>query len=156
PCIAVAGGGWVGGAWRARFPARHGGLQSRRARLVAGLVPGLRRDGSGLSGVVAEDGSHPRDGLRGVHDWRAHMWVAGRGDVPKDGFMYTLPPARAAMLTEGPTDEEKALAAQHWAYSQELLQRRTILFGGRMVERTSESFAICVIRADSEEQARGF
>ena len=32
---------------------------------------------------------------------------------------------------------------------------RVIVFGGRMSERTAESFAICVIRAASEQEARG-
>jgi uncharacterized protein YciI len=83
------------------------------------------------------------------------MWVADPMDVPTDVFMYTLHPARSAMLTEGPTDSERALAAQHWAYSQDLLQRQIIIFGGRVSERVAESFAVCVIRAESEQQARG-
>jgi uncharacterized protein YciI len=82
------------------------------------------------------------------------MWIANPLDVPKDVFMYTLHPARLDMLTEGPTDAEKALAGQHWAYSVELLERGTIIFGGRTLDKTGQSFAICVVRAESEEKAR--
>jgi uncharacterized protein YciI len=82
------------------------------------------------------------------------MFVANPLEIPDDVFMYTLHPTRLEMLTEGPTDSEKALAAAHWAYSQELLAKKVIIFGGRTVDRTQESFAICVIRAGSEEQAR--
>ena len=82
------------------------------------------------------------------------MFVANPLEIPDDVFMYTLHPKRLEMLTEGPTDAEKALAGAHWAYSQELLAKKVIIFGGRTVDRTQESFAICVIRAGSEEQAR--
>jgi len=81
------------------------------------------------------------------------MFIANPLEVPNDVFMYTLHPTRLEMLTQGPTDSEKALAAAHWAYSKELLEKKVIIFGGRAVERTPDSFAICVIRAGSEEQA---
>jgi uncharacterized protein YciI len=82
------------------------------------------------------------------------MWAANPIDVPRDVFMYTLHPLRVTMLKEGPTDAEKALAAQHWAYSQDLLARGAIIFAGRTVDTTEDSFATCVIQAESEEQAR--
>ena len=82
------------------------------------------------------------------------MWMANPMDVPTDVFMYTLQPARAAMLAEGPTEAERTLAAQHWAYSQQLLERRTIVFGGRVSEKSPEGFAFCIIRAESEQRAR--
>jgi uncharacterized protein YciI len=69
--------------------------------------------------------------------------------------MYTLRPTRLAMLTEGPTDAERSSATEHWTYSQELLANGVIVFGGRTIERTSDgSFAIVVIRATSESDAR--
>ena len=83
------------------------------------------------------------------------MYVADPGQVPSTVFMYTLHPTRLAMLTEGPTDAERAAAAEHWTYSQKLLEDGVIVFGGRTLERTSAgSFAIAVIRADSEQEAR--
>jgi uncharacterized protein YciI len=68
--------------------------------------------------------------------------------------MYTLHPTRPSMLTEGSTDAEKALAGQHWAYSIELLKKGMVIFGGRTMVTTDDSFAIVVIRAKSEADAR--
>jgi uncharacterized protein YciI len=68
--------------------------------------------------------------------------------------MYTLHPTRLAMLTEGPTEAERAVAAEHWTYSQDLLLKGVIVFAGRTIERTSEgAFVIVVIRADSATDA---
>lgn len=58
------------------------------------------------------------------------------------------------MLTEGATEAEKVLAARHWAYSQKLLAKKIVIFAGRTVDKTADSFATCVIRASSEEEAR--
>src|SRR5512132_2491828 len=82
------------------------------------------------------------------------MYIANPLDVPGDMFMYTLHPVRVSMLTEGPTDAERQLAADHWAYSQDLLRRKVILFAGRTVDTSELSFASCVIRAQSEAAAR--
>jgi uncharacterized protein len=83
------------------------------------------------------------------------MRVADPRQVPSTVFMYTLHPVRLAMLTEGPTAAERSSAAEHWSYSQELLAKGVIVFGGRTIERTSDgSFAIVVIRAESESDAR--
>jgi uncharacterized protein len=82
------------------------------------------------------------------------MHVADPLRIPSNIYLYTLRPTRPAMLTAGPTDAEKALAAQHWAYSQDLLAKNIIIFAGRTLDTTAESFAICVIRTKSEEEAR--
>ena len=74
--------------------------------------------------------------------------------MPSGVFLYTLRPVRLAMLTEGPTVEEQALAARHWTYSQELLARGTFVFAGRTLARDAGSFAIAVVRAPSAEAAR--
>jgi uncharacterized protein YciI len=58
------------------------------------------------------------------------------------------------MLTEGATDAEKALAAQHWMYSVDLLKKGIIIFAGRTLDTTADSFASVVIRANSETEAR--
>jgi len=82
------------------------------------------------------------------------MHVANPAQVPPNIFMYTLHPARLAMLTEGATDAEKALAAQHWVYSQDLLAKGIVVFAGRTLVPTADSFALCVISADSADEAR--
>ncbi len=82
------------------------------------------------------------------------MHIADPRQVPSGVFLYTLRPARLAMLTEGPTAEEQALAARHWTYSQELLARGVLVFAGRTLARDAGSFAVAVIRAPSQEEAR--
>ena len=82
------------------------------------------------------------------------MYTANPMQPPANVYMYTLHPTRPAMLTQGSTAEEKALAAQHWAYSQELLAKKVIIFAGRTLVTTEDSFAICVIQTSSEEEAR--
>jgi uncharacterized protein len=82
------------------------------------------------------------------------MHVADPRQVPSTVFLYTLHPTRVAMLTEGATPDEQALAARHWAYSQDLLARGVIVFAGRTLTRDSDSFASVVIRADSADVAR--
>lgn len=82
------------------------------------------------------------------------MFVADPSKPPSDVFMYTLYPARPAMLREGATDAEKALAAQHWMYSIDLLKKGVVMFGGRTMVNTDDSFAIMVFRAKSADEAR--
>jgi uncharacterized protein YciI len=69
--------------------------------------------------------------------------------------MYTLYPTRLEMFTSGPTDAERSSAAEHWIYSQQMLRKGLVVFAGRAIEPTIEgAFAIVVIRADSEGDAR--
>jgi uncharacterized protein YciI len=82
------------------------------------------------------------------------MYIADPRQVPHSIFAYTLHPIRAAMLTEGATPEERTLAGQHWGYSQDLLTRGVIIFAGRTLSPTADSFALVVIRAPSLEAAR--
>jgi len=82
------------------------------------------------------------------------MHIADPRHVPTGLFLYTLRPVRLAMLTDGPTPDEQVLAAQHWAYSQELLTQGTLIFGGRTLHRDPTTFAIVVIRAPSPDAAR--
>jgi uncharacterized protein YciI len=58
------------------------------------------------------------------------------------------------MLTEGATAEERRLAGEHWAYSRDLLAREVIIFAGRTLTPTADSFALVVIRAPSLDAAR--
>ena len=82
------------------------------------------------------------------------MHIADPRQVPSGIFLYTLHVARLAMLTDGPTAEEQALAARHWAYSQHLLARGVVVFAGRTLNRDADSFAVVAIRAPSVEAAR--
>jgi uncharacterized protein YciI len=83
------------------------------------------------------------------------MHVADPRQVPSTIFMYTLYPTRLEMFTSGPTDAERSSAAEHWIYSQQMLREGVVVFAGRAIEPTSEgAFAIVVIRADSQDDAR--
>jgi uncharacterized protein len=82
------------------------------------------------------------------------MHIADPRQVPNGIFAYTLHPTRLAMLTEGATPEERALAGEHWAYSQDLLARGVVVFAGRTASQAADSFALVVIRASSLEAAR--
>lgn len=75
------------------------------------------------------------------------MFVADPSKKPTDIYLYTLHRTRVAMLTEGATDAEKALAGQHWMYSVDLLKKGVIIFAGRTLDMTADSFATVVIRA---------
>jgi uncharacterized protein YciI len=82
------------------------------------------------------------------------MFVANPTEVPSGIFAYTLRPTRLAMLSDGPTHAELAIAAEHWTYSQQLLVQDIMIFAGRTLSVTEDSFAICVIRSRSEAEAR--
>jgi uncharacterized protein YciI len=82
------------------------------------------------------------------------MHIADPRQIPQGVFAYTLHPTRLAMLTEGATAEERALAGAHWVYSQELLTRGVVIFAGRTMITTADSFALMVIRAPSLDAAR--
>ena len=82
------------------------------------------------------------------------MHIADPRQVPTGLFLYVLRPARLAMLTDGATPDEQALAARHWMYSQELLTQGTLIFAGRTLQRDPTTFAFAVIRAASLDGAR--
>jgi uncharacterized protein YciI len=82
------------------------------------------------------------------------MHIADPRQVPTGLFLYTLRPVRLAMLTDGPTPDEQALAARHWAYSQDLLTQGALIFAGRTLKREPTTFAFAVIRAPSLDAAR--
>jgi uncharacterized protein len=63
-------------------------------------------------------------------------------------------PTGAAMLTEGATADEQALAGQHWGYSQTLLTQGILIFAGRTLQRDPTTFAFAIVRAPSLEAAR--
>jgi uncharacterized protein YciI len=82
------------------------------------------------------------------------MYIADPRQVPTGLFLYVLRPRRLAMLTEGATPEEQALAARHWVYSQELLTQGTLVFAGRTLNRDPSTFAFAIVRAPSLDAAR--
>ena len=70
-------------------------------------------------------------------------------------FLYRLVPARPAMLTDGPTPEERAAIAAHLAYLQELAAAGVVLLFGRTQTSGPETFGIVIFRAESADAAHG-
>jgi uncharacterized protein len=69
-------------------------------------------------------------------------------------FLYRLQPTRAAMLTDGPTPEEKETVNRHFAYLKGLTEQGAVLLAGRTQTTGPETFGIVVFRAADEASAR--
>ena len=69
-------------------------------------------------------------------------------------FLYTVKPTRLAMVTEGPTEEESAVLAQHAAYLGGLAERGVVEFAGRTTNGDETTFGLVVFEAESDAAAR--
>jgi uncharacterized protein YciI len=69
-------------------------------------------------------------------------------------FLYYLQPTRAAMLTEGPTPEEKDAVSRHFAYLKALTEQGVVLLAGRAQTTGPETFGIVLFHAEEEDAAR--
>jgi len=80
--------------------------------------------------------------------------MANAFPVQTNQFLYTVQATRPEMLTEGPTEQEAAVIAQHWAYLQNLHQQETVVFVGRTLLKDEEgSFGVAVFKAETEDAA---
>jgi len=68
-------------------------------------------------------------------------------------FLYRIQPTRLGMLTEGPTEHEAKVVAEHFAYLQTLVADGRVLMAGRTLNADESTFGIAVFVADSETQA---
>ncbi len=57
------------------------------------------------------------------------------------------------MLADGPSPEEQAVIAQHFAYLTELTEQGVVIMAGRTLNTDSSAFGIVIFRADSESEA---
>jgi uncharacterized protein YciI len=78
---------------------------------------------------------------------------ASTESVPQ--FLYVIRPARLAMLTEGSTDQEAAIIADHFEYLRMLTERNVVILAGRTLTSDETSFGIVILRAQDESTARG-
>jgi uncharacterized protein YciI len=69
-------------------------------------------------------------------------------------FAYRILPTRLAMLTEGPTEAEARVVAEHFAYLRRLCADGPVLLAGRTLAADANAFGIVVFEADSEPAAR--
>jgi uncharacterized protein YciI len=70
-------------------------------------------------------------------------------------YLYRIQPARPAMLSEGPTEAEAAIVAQHFGYLKDLAEQGVVVLAGRTLNTDPSSFGIIILRADTEATARG-
>ena len=70
-----------------------------------------------------------------------------------DQYLYRLQPTRPGMLTEGPTERERALVAEHFAYLQRLEAEGVMLMAGRTTDNDERAFGIAVFVAATRAEA---
>ena len=73
---------------------------------------------------------------------------------PRAEYLYRIQPTRPEMLAEGPTPEEAARIAEHFAYLKNLTEAGAVLLAGRTLNTDPTAFGIVLFRADSEAAAR--
>jgi uncharacterized protein YciI len=56
-------------------------------------------------------------------------------------------------MTEGPTAEEAAVVGRHWQHLLGLKESGKLIFAGRTLLTTADSFASVVFRAETNEEA---
>ena len=69
-------------------------------------------------------------------------------------FMYTLKVTRLEQLTEGPTAEEQAIVARHFAYLQDLTEKGVAILVGRTQTADADTLGIMIFQAASEAKAQ--
>ena len=69
-------------------------------------------------------------------------------------FLYKLQLSRGDMLQKGPTPDEQAAVAEHFAYLQDLTAKGVMIFVGRTDTTDENTMGLAVFRAESEERAR--
>jgi uncharacterized protein len=68
-------------------------------------------------------------------------------------FIYCIKPTRLAMLTDGPTEDEAAVIAEHFAYLERLVAQDVVLMAGRTMNADEHTFGIVVFVAKSNQEA---
>jgi uncharacterized protein len=68
-------------------------------------------------------------------------------------FLYKLQLVRGDMLQTGPTEQEQAVVAQHFAYLQDLTTKGTIILVGRTLTTDENAMGLAIFRAESEVEA---
>jgi uncharacterized protein len=69
-------------------------------------------------------------------------------------YLYRIQPTRAAMLTDGATEQEASLVSAHFNHLKTLMEQGVVILAGRTLNTDPTSFGIIVFNADSDEAAR--
>lgn len=68
-------------------------------------------------------------------------------------YLYLLRPVRLGLVTEGPTPEEAAIVARHFAYLQDLTERGVMVLVGRTQNNDADTLGLAIFRAESDAAA---
>jgi len=68
-------------------------------------------------------------------------------------YLYVLRPARADMLSGGPTPEEVRIIEAHWNYLVDLHEKGIVLHVGRTTIPDQHAFGLVVFKAESWDKA---
>jgi len=68
-------------------------------------------------------------------------------------FLYRIQPTRLGMLTDGPTERERAIIGEHFAYLSRLVDDGRVFMAGRTLDADERSFGIVVFNAETREDA---
>ena len=71
-------------------------------------------------------------------------------------FLYKLQLVRGDMLRTGPTPQEQAVVAEHFAYLQDLAVKGVMILVGRTLTTDENTMGLAIFRAESEDAARQF
>src|SRR3954447_18950209 len=70
-------------------------------------------------------------------------------------FLYVLRPARADMLSGGPTEREREVVGEHFRHLRGLCDGGVVVLAGRTTTEDERVFGVCVLRAGGEGEAGG-
>jgi uncharacterized protein YciI len=68
-------------------------------------------------------------------------------------YVYVVRPARAEMVTQGPTEQEMAVLGRHLQYLNDLAASGRVLIFGRTQNNDASTFGIVVFEAESPAEA---
>jgi len=68
-------------------------------------------------------------------------------------FLYKLQLVRGDMLRTGPSAQEQAVVAEHFAYLQDLNTKGAIILVGRTQTTDENTMGLAIFRAESENEA---
>ena len=69
-------------------------------------------------------------------------------------YLYRIQPTRVAMLAEGCTPEEDAVADAHFAYLERLSAEGVVVHAGRTLTEDEASFGVVILATGDEAEAR--
>jgi uncharacterized protein len=68
-------------------------------------------------------------------------------------FLYRIRPTRTGMLSEGPTEGESQVVAEHFAYLERLQGAGVLLMAGRTLTADNDAFGVVIFTAESQAAA---